>query len=119
MINKTNQVSFGSSYKFAMTQAGVNRTKREILKPTLEKYSDRINNFQIPNTGQGNGRISVAEAYDSLVEGILKRFNFKVYQKMALHDVPISTVDEAVRGFAKTGDYVQKGKQKKGMYKHK
>ena len=65
-----NTINFTSSYRFPMTQPGVNRFKRESLKPELMKYTDRIGAFQIPNTGKGHGRISVKENYDGFVEGI-------------------------------------------------
>lgn len=107
-----NSINFTSSYRFPMTQSGVTRYKRESLKPELLKHIDKIGAFQLPNTGKGFGRISVKEAYDGFVEGMLKRFGFKRYQKMPLHDVSITEVDEAVRNLGKTGDYIQKGMQK-------
>lgn len=112
-----NTINFTSSYRFPMTQPGVNRFKRESLKPELIKNIDKIGAFQIPNTGKGYGRISVKECYDGFVEGILKRLNFKRYQKMPLHDVSIAKVDEAVKDLGRTGDYVQKGMQKAPMKK--
>ena len=114
-----NTINFTSSYRFPMTQPGVNRFKRESLKPELMKYTDRIGAFQIPNTGKGHGRISVKENYDGFVEDILKRLGFKRYQKLPLHDVSIAAVDEAVRNLGKTNDYIQKGMQKAPMKKHK
>lgn len=112
-------INFTSSYRFPMTQPGVNRFKRESLEPELMKYADIISAFQIPNTGKGNGRISVKEKYDGFIEGILKRLGFKRYQKLPLHDVSIAEVDEAVRNLSKTGDYIQKGMQKAPMKKNK
>lgn len=119
MNNTINTINFTSSYRFPMTQPGVNRFKRESLKPELLKHIDKIGAFQIPNTGKGYGRISVKEIYDGLVEGLLKRLNFNRYQKMPLHDVSIAKVDEAVKNFGKTGDYIQKGIQKAPMKKNK
>ncbi len=107
-----NTISFTSSYRFPMTQPGLNRFKREALVPELLKYSGKIDIFQIPKTGKGNGRISVKANLDSLVEGILKKFGFKRYQKMPLHDAPIEKVDEYVRTMNRTGAYIQKGMQK-------
>ena len=102
-----------------MTQPGVNRFKRESLEPELMKYAHKISAFQIPNTGKGNGRISVKEEYDGFIEGILKRFGFKRYQKLPIHDASIDVVDEAVRNLGKTNDYIQKGMQKAPMKKNK
>lgn len=110
-----NNISFTSSYRFPMTQPGVNRAKRELLKPELEKCAHKITSFQIPNTGAGNGRISVKEVYDGFVEGMLKRLGFKRYQKLPLHDASIEDVDAAVRNLSKTNDYQQKGMQKKAV----
>lgn len=210
MSNEVKNLSFGSSYRFPMTQQGVNRAKRELLEPVLIRLNnpsgtvtheisdvlkyfsfvprkqkeafnpiiEHLNNphkeaeskisiikkyceeaaaekkeilkpiiqelkeskenahkkiaaiwqhctegtkpkgidelqFQIPNTGAGNGRISVAEKYDGLIEGILQKLGFGTYQKMPMHNVPIQEVDNAVINLGKTNDYVQKGKQKK------
>lgn len=113
-----NNINFTSSYRFPMTQPGVTRFKRESLEPELMKHADKIGAFKIPNTGKGNGRISVKEAYDGFVEGLLKRFGFKRYQKFPLHDASIDDVDAAVKNFVKTNDYQQKGMQKKPM-KHR
>ncbi len=113
-----NNINFTSSYRFPMTQPGVTRFKRENLKPELMKHLDKITAFQIPNTGKGNGRISVKEAYDGFIEGMLKRFGFKRYQKLPLHGLSIDDVDAAVRNLSKTNDYQQKGMQKKAI-KHK
>ena len=77
-MNKT--INFTSSYRFPMTQPGVTRFKRESLEPELIKHLDKITDFRIPNTGKGNGRISVKEIYDGFIEGILKKFGFKRYQ---------------------------------------
>lgn len=108
-----NNINFTSSYRFPMTQPGVTRFKRESLEPELMKHLDKISSMQIPNTGKGNGRISVKEVYDGFVEGILKRFGFRRYQKLPLHDASIEDVDAAVRNLSKTNDYQQKGMQKK------
>lgn len=113
-----NTISFTSSYRFPMTQPGVSRFNRESLKPELMKHLDKVGAFQIPNTGKGNGRISVAEKYDSFMEGLLKKFGFKRYQKFPLHDVSIEEVDKAVKKMHVTGDYVQKGMQKAPMKKN-
>ncbi len=116
-MNKT--INFTSSYRFPMTQPGVTRFKRESLEPELIKHLDKITDFRIPNTGKGNGRISVKEIYDGFIEGILKKFGFKRYQKLPLHDVSIEDVDIAVKSLNKTGDYIQKGMQKAPMRKNK
>ncbi len=108
-----NTINFTSSYHFPMTQPGVNRFKRESLKPELIKKADKIGAFQIPNTGKGNGRISVKKCYDSLVEGILNRFGFKRYKKLPLHDVSIEELDNAVRNLKTSNDYIQYGMHKK------
>ncbi len=113
-----NNISFTSSYRFPMTQPGVTRFKRECLKPELLKYPDKIGAFQIPNSGKGNGRISVKEVYDGFVEGLLKRFGFKRYQKFPIHDASIQDVDAAAKNLIKTNEYQQKGMQKKPL-KHK
>lgn len=113
-----NSINFTSSYRFPMTQPGVNRFKRESLEPELMKHLEKISSLQLPNTGKGYGRISVKEKYDGFLEGILKRFGFKRYQKLPLHDASIEQVDEAVRNLSKTNDYQQKGMQKKS-FKHK
>ncbi len=110
-----NSINFTSSYRFPMTQPGVNRFKRESLKPELMKHIDKISSMQLPNTGKGNGRVSVKEQYDGFIEGILKRFGFKRYQKLPLHDASIEQVDDAVRNLSKTNDYQQKGMQKKAF----
>lgn len=107
-----NTINFTSSYRFPMTQPGLNRAKREALVPELLKHSGEIDIFQIPKTGKGNGRISVNEIYDSLVEQLLKKFGFKRYQKLPLHEVSIDKVDEYVKTMRQTGDYIQKGMQK-------
>ena len=114
-----NTINFTSSYRFPMTQPGVNRFKRESLEPELMKNLHKISAFQIPNTDKGNGRLSVKEEYDGFVEGILKRLGFKRYQKLPLHDASIEEVDEAVRNLGKTNDYIQKGMQKAPMKKNK
>ncbi len=108
-----NNINFTSSYRFPMTQPGVTRFKRESLKPELMKHLDKVSTFQIPNTGKGYGRVSTKEIYDGFVEGLLKHFGFKRYQKLPLHDASIEEVDFAVRNLGKTNDYQQKGMQKK------
>lgn len=108
-----NTINFTSSYHFPLTQPGVNRFKREALKPELIKHGAKISAFQIPNTGKGNGRISVKEEFDGFIEGLLKRFGFKRYKKLPLHDVPIEELDIAVRNLKTTNDYIQYGMHKK------
>jgi len=53
----------------------------------------------------------------SFMEGLLKKFGFKRYQKFPLHDVSIDEVDKAVKQMHVTGDYIQKGMQKAPMRK--
>lgn len=109
MIDK---ISFGSSYRFAMTQPGVNKAKRAMLGPELEVLRSRVAAFQLPSSSKGYGRISVEEKFDTIIEGLLKRLQFKRYQKLPLHSVNISEVDNAMILALKTGDYQQKGMQK-------
>ena len=42
-----NTINFTSSYRFPMTQPGLNRAKREALVPELLKHSGEIDIFQI------------------------------------------------------------------------
>ena len=104
-------LSFGSTYRIPVTQAGVNNSKKEKLRNLVESYPNGL----IGKGKTGYARVSVPESLDSDFESKLKKIGYKVFQKFDGHDISKDSMDSFIKEKLDTRDYNQKGKKMKKM----
>lgn len=104
-------ISFGSTYRIPVTQAGVNSSKKEKLRTLIESYP----NGSIGKSKTGYARVSVPEELDNSFEAKLKGLGYRVFQKFDAHDLSKDDMDKFIKEKLDTRDYSQKGKNKKRL----
>lgn len=106
-----NDVNFTSSYHFPLSQPHINKTKRVSLEKTLKNCQDFgiITSYRVPQHAHRNGRISVPEKYDEIVENILKKFHFTSFKKFPMHAATLDKFDGACSGMIRRGNFLQFG----------
>ena len=104
-------ISFSSTYRIPITQAGVNNAKKEKLRALVESYP----NGSIGKSKTGYARVSVPQEMDNQFESKLKGIGYRVFQKFDVHDMSKEDFDIFIKEKLDTRDYQQKGKKKKKM----
>lgn len=103
------KISFGSTFRFPITQAGINPAKKEKLRTFVLQYPNHL----ISSSNTGSCRISVPEADDDKLVSGLKQLGYKIYQKFNAHNVDKSEIDEFIKASMNEGEYAIKGKNQK------
>jgi len=104
-------VSFGSTYRIPVTQAGVNSAKKEKLRDLILSYPNGL----IGKSKTGHARISVPDSEDANFIAKLKKIGYKVFQKFEGNNIPKEDLDEYIKLRLDTMDYAQRGKSPKRM----
>ena len=106
-----NNISFGSTYRIPITQAGVNNAKKERLRTLIESYPNGL----IGKSKTGQARVSVPDSEDSKFEQKLKTIGYKVFQKFEGDNIPKEQIDSFIKSKLDERDYSQVGKKMKRM----
>mgnify|MGYP001042297234 CR=1 FL=1 len=104
-------ISFGSTYRISITQAGVNSAKKAKLKELIESYPNGL----IGKSKTGHARVSVPDSEDAKFVGKLKALGFKVFQKFEGENISKENLDTFIKEKLDSRDFSQKGKQYKRM----
>lgn len=103
------EVSFGSTYRIQLKQAGINGAKKEKLRNFVtEKFSNALVSADNNN---GTARISVPAEMDEFVEKSIKTMGFKIFQKFDIHNISKFEIDSQIKKLLDARSYSQKGKQ--------
>lgn len=108
MIDK---ISFGSTYRIPITQAGVNSAKKAKLKELVESYPNGL----CGKSKTGHARVSIANSEDANFIQKLKRIGYKVYQKFEGENIDKEEIDRHIKNLLDNRDFSQKGKSPKRM----
>lgn len=103
------EVSFGSTYRIQLKQAGINGAKKERLREFIAKNFS--NSLVSADNNNGTARISVPVEMDEFVEKNIKTMGFKIFQKFDLHNISKFEIDSQVKKLLDARNYTQKGKQ--------
>ena len=106
-----NTISFGSTYRIPITQAGVNNAKKERLRTLIQSYPNGL----IGKSKTGQARVSVPDSEDSKFEQKLKTIGYKVFQKFEGDNIPKEQIDSFIKSKLDERDYSQVGKKMKRM----
>ena len=106
-------ISFGSTYRIPITQAGVNSAKKARLKTLIESYPNGL----IGKSKTGHARVSVPDSEDADFLGKLKAIGYKVYQKFEGDNISKENLDSFIKEKLDTRDFSMKGKQASKMSK--
>ena len=105
------EISFGSTYRIAITQAGINNAKKDKLRSLVAEYPNAL----ISKNKTGYARVSVSEAEDANFVRKLRTIGYKVYQIFDRHDVKANELDYYIKEQLSVMEYSQKGKNKKPL----
>ena len=86
-------ISFGSTYRISITQAGVNSAKKAKLKELIESYPNGL----IGKSKTGHARVSVPDSEDAKFVGKLKALGFKVFQKFEGENISKENLDTLLK----------------------
>lgn len=106
-----NTISFGSTYRIPITQAGVNNAKKERLRTLIQSYPNGL----IGKSKTGQARVSVPDSEDIKFEQKLKTIGYKVFQKFEGDNIPKEQIDSFIKSKLDERDYSQVGKKMKRM----
>lgn len=90
-INKTNQVSFKSTYSASLR--GVDKEGKDILRKLTKEH-----NGIFPRSNEGDLRLSVDIELDSVIEKTFTHVGVKKASKVDYHDLPKKLLDNALSG---------------------
>lgn len=105
------QISFGSTFRIPITQAGTNNAKKEKLRALTESYENGL----IGKSKTGYARVSVPDCKDDEFVSKLKGIGYKVFQKFEGENISKENLDYFIKEKLDARDYNQKGKKMKRM----
>ncbi len=100
------EISFTSTYRIPISQAGVNAAKKAKLKELIESYPNGL----IGRSKLGHARISVPDKEDASFVAKLKKIGYKVYQVFDGDNLPKGKIDAFIRDNLSASTFKQKGK---------
>ncbi len=107
------EISFGSTFRVAVTQAGVNSAKKDRLKNLILGYDNGL----VGKSKTGYARVSMPDSEDNLFIARLKGIGYRVYQKFEGENIPKSKLDRFIKEKLDTRNFAQKGKNMEKMSK--
>lgn len=99
-------VTFGSTYRIPISQAGINSAKKAKLRELIESYPNGL----IGKSKVGHARISIADSEDATFIGKLRKIGYKVYQKFEGENIDKEDLDIFIKERLDSRNYSQKGK---------
>lgn len=100
------EISFTSTYRIPITQAGVNNAKKIKLRELIESYPNSL----IGKSKQGYARVSMADSEDENFIRKLKGIGYKIYQKFDGENIEPENLDVFIKEKINARDFNQKGK---------
>lgn len=100
-------VTFGSTYRIPISQAGINSAKKAKLRELIESYPNGL----IGKSKVGHARISIADSEDATFIGKLRKIGYKVYQKFEGENIDKEDLDIFIKERLDSRNYSQKGKK--------
>ena len=100
-------VTFGSTYRIPISQAGINSAKKAKLRELIESYPNGL----IGKSKVGHARISIADSEDATFIGKLRKIGYKVYQKFEGENIDKEDLDTFIKERLDSRNYSQKGKK--------
>ena len=100
-------VTFGSTYRIPISQAGINSAKKAKLRELIESYPNGL----IGKSKVGHARLSIAESEDATFIGKLRKIGYKVYQKFEGENIDKEDLDIFIKERLDSRNYSQKGKK--------
>ena len=101
------EISFTSTYRIPISQAGVNAAKKAKLKELIESYPNGL----IGRSKLGHARISVPDKEDASFVAKLKKIGYKVYQVFDGDNLPKGKIDAFIRDNLSASTFKQKRKK--------
>ena len=100
------EISFTSTYRIPITQAGVNNAKKMKLRELIESYPNGL----IGKSKQGYARVSMPDSEDENFVRKLKGIGYKIYQRFDGEDIGADGLDLFIKQKLDARDFNQKGK---------
>ena len=100
-------VTFGSTYRIPISQAGINSAKKAKLRELIESYPNGL----IGKSKVGHARISIADSEDATFIGKFRKIGYKVYQKFEGENIDKEDLDIFIKERLDSRNYSQKGKK--------
>ena len=100
------EISFTSTYRIPITQAGVNNAKKLKLRELIESYPNGL----IGKSKQGYARVSMPDSEDENFIRKLKGIGYKIYQKFDGENIDADGLDLFIKQKLDARDFNQKGK---------
>lgn len=100
------EVSFTSTYRIPITQAGVNNAKKIKLRELIESYPNGL----IGKSKQGYARVSMPDSEDENFVRKLKGIGYKIYQRFDGENIGADGLDLFIKQKLDARDFNQKGK---------
>ena len=100
------EISFTSTYRIPITQAGVNNAKKIKLRELIESYPNGL----IGKSKQGYARVSMPDSEDENFIRKLKGIGYKIYQKFDGENIDADGLDIFIKQKLDARDFKQKGK---------
>ena len=100
------EISFTSTYRIPITQAGVNNAKKMKLRELIESYPNGL----IGKSKQGYARVSMPDSEDENFVRKLKGIGYKVFQKFDGENIGADGLDLFIKQKLDARDFNQKGK---------
>jgi hypothetical protein len=100
------EISFTSTYRIPITQAGVNNAKKIKLRELIESYPNGL----IGKSKQGYARVSMPDSEDENFIRKLKGIGYKIYQRFDGENIDADGLDIFIKQKLDARDFNQKGK---------
>ena len=100
------EISFTSTYRIPITQAGINNAKKIKLRELIESYPNGL----IGKSKQGYARVSMPDSEDENFVRKLKGIGYKVYQRFDGENIGADGLDLFIKQKLDARDFNQKGK---------
>ena len=100
------EISFTSTYRIPITQAGVNNAKKMKLRELIESYPNGL----IGKSKQGYARVSMPDSEDENFVRKLKGIGYKIFQRFDGENIGADGLDLFIKQKLDARDFNQKGK---------
>lgn len=100
------KISFGSTYRIPITEAGINPTKKLRLREFISSFERSL----VPSSNAGYCRVSILQKDDAKFEQKLRQIGYKVWQKFDAHDLSKYKIDEFIQTALIERNYKSVGK---------
>lgn len=103
------EISFKSTFRIPITQAGINNAKKAKLRALIESYPEGL----IGTSKVGNARISIPNSEDANFIKKLKTIGYKIFQQFEGENIKKDELDDFIKSNLDDREFKQFGMQKK------